>query len=178
MKKLLKITIVVALLLLVGITTVNAATPEEFLNYVTSPVTIDGKSVTLVTASQKAEIERYISENKLSDEDLSYLQGKFDEGVKILQDAKVTDIKNLPDSVQTQLENLASEASAKTNIKYTVNSNGSVTIYNKDNTVFTTTSQIVKQTGSSNYEYIYVPAIAIVAVAIVLVTRRTLKNAR
>ena len=178
MKKLLKITIVLALLLLVGATTVNAATPEEFLSYVTSPVTIDGKSVTLVTASQKAEIERYIAENKVSEEDLTYLEGKFDEGVKVLQEAKVTDIKNLPDTAQSKIENLAKEASAKTNIKYNVNSDGSVTVYNKDNTVFTTTSKIVKQTGSSNYEYIYVPAIAIVAVAIVLVTRRTLKNAR
>ncbi len=178
MKKLLKITIVLALLLLVGATTVNAATPKEFLNYVTSPVTIDGKSVTLVTASQKAEIERYISENKISDDTLNYLKGKFDEGVKVLQDAKVTDINKLTDADKAKIEKLANEASEETGIKFTVGSNGSVTVYNIDGTEFTKTSPTIKQTGSSNYEYIYVPAIAIVAVAIVLVTRRTLKNAR
>lgn len=175
MKNLLKISLVFVALLLV-VTTVNAATASEFVAYVSSAKTIAGQSVTLVTAAQKAEIERYLAKNDVSESDLDYLKGKFDEGVAVMDAAGVTDYTKLSQTDKDRLVSLANEASERTGIKINFNSNGTVSIYNLDGTLFTTTGSTIKQTGSNNYAYI--PVIAIVAVAIVLISKRGLANAK
>lgn len=175
MKNLLKISLVFVVLLLI-VTNVNAATANEFVEYVTSAKTIAGQKVTLVSAAQKTEIERYLAQNKVSPENLDYLKGKFDEGIEIMNKAGVTDYTKLDKEAKDKLITLANEASEKTGIKITVQSNGTVSIYNLDGTLFTTTGAVIKQTGSNNY--VYLPIIAIVAVAIVLISKRGLANAK
>ena len=176
MKNLLRISLVFVLLLLVA-TTVKAATPEEFLKYITTPQAINGESVVLVTPAQKVQIERYLKVNDLSGDTLDYIEEQFDKAVDVMQEAKVTDYIKLDTVYKNKIIAIADETSAVTGIGYEPKANGSVVIENLDGTPFTIPSATVKQTGSSNYAYI-IPVIAIVAVAIVIVTKRGLANAR
>ena len=178
MKSLLKISLVLVAILLIG-TSVNAATVDEFIAYITSAQTVAGESVYLVTDAQVTEIERYLSTNSVSESDLDYLQTKFDEGVAILDAAGVSSYSELTESEKASLVALADEASSQTGIDFVIGSDASVTVYNLDGTVATTTTgSIIKQTGSSNYVYAVVAVIAIVAVAIALISRRRLANAK
>ncbi len=171
MKNLLKISLVLLAVLLVA-TTVNAATVNELIKHVTTPQTINGEKVVLVNNSQKAEIERYLTKNDVSEEDMSYIIKKYDEAVEILKEEKTADYSELSNEAKNSILSIANEVSTETGIEFTVNSNGTVTVYNLDGTVFDTVSPIVKQTGSSNYAYI--PVIAIIAVAIAFGLKRGL----
>lgn len=176
MQKLLKISLVFVLLLLAVATTVNAISADDLVAYVTKAQEVAGKKVVLVSASQKVEIERYLSKNEVSESDLDYVKSKFDEAVKILNKAGTTDVKKLSSSVKDELIALVEDVSANTSIKATVNANGTITVYNLDGTKFDTVTPIIKQTGSTNYAYI--PVIAIVAVAIVFFTKKGLASAK
>ncbi len=176
MKKLLTISIV--LLLLLSITNVvKAATKEQFIDYVTKEVTLNGKQVSLFTKAQKVKLEQYLKQNDLSEDTLNYLEGKFDEGVKILKEAGVTSYKELKGAKRQELTSLVNDVSKTTKIKININSNGTVDVYNLDGTKFTTEDlDMIKKTGATNY--IYIPVIASIAVAVAVVAGKTLKYAK
>ncbi len=180
MKNLIRISLVLIALLAIA-TSVNAMTTNDFVSYVSSSKTIAGKSVVLVSASQKRQIEGYLAKNKVSESDLTYLKGQFDSAVKIMNEAKVTDYSKLSTADKEKMRNIIDTASKKTGIKYTVNSTGEIEIYNLDGTLYTKTpigsSTVIKATGSDNYIYL-IPGAAIVAVAIAVISKRRLANAK
>ncbi len=160
---------VMVVTLLIGVKTVDAVSVDEFINHVTKVQNINGNEVSFVS---KAEVERYLTVNDISEEELSYIENKFDEGVAILKSSGATSLSELSQKDKDKLEALATEASEETGIKFNINSNKSVTLYNVDGSVFAEESIKIKQTGSNNYEYLYVPAIAIVAVATIVILRK------
>ena len=173
MKNLLRISLVLVVLLLVT-TTVNAMTESEFIDHVTAYQEIAGKSVKLV---QEATVKRILKANNLSDEDLDVVAEKFDDAVKVLKKADTLNYKELTNTERDELINLANAVKERTGIGYEINSDGTVKIINTNGTTDEIDLKVAEQTGSSNYIYL-VPIIAIVAVAMVIVSKRALSNAR
>ena len=168
MKKLFYVLVMVCALLF-SMNGVKAMSEEDFIAYVTKVQNINGKQIEFMS---KAEVQRYLKMNDLSEDDLSIIKEKYDEGLELLRETGATSYKDLSEADRTKLENVAKEAGDATGVKFTVNSNKSVTLYNLDGTVFAEETPKIKQTGSSNYEYLVIPALAVVAIATTIIVRK------
>ena len=150
MKILMKSLITLVIAGVIGITGVNAMSESELQNVLTKPYVINGVTYQ-ATTSEKAQIERYLAQNNVSEEDADYIAKKVNEAVEIITKSgvKVANLSELPTNVKNQLKSLATDITANTDIKLTVNK-GSITVYNIDGTVFgEITSVLIKQTDNS-----------------------------
>ena len=150
-------------LLLVG-TNANAMTEAQLKEKLTKAYTIGGETVQ-VTASQVAELERYLKEYEISAEDADYISAKFDEALKIAQDGKAPSFSKLTAAEKEKMVAIASDVSKKTSVKLTLTEGGKLTVFEADGkTPFTVI--IDKDNGIQNTNSSY--AIVIVASAITL----------
>lgn len=175
MKKTLKIMVIAMLLILVA-TTVQAYTNDELVTYLTSSKTIAGKSVSL-SADEKGAVRKYLESNPLSDEDAEAVKNKVDAAIAIMDDAGVTDISKLSDADKDAIVSLANSAAEIAGVTVSVDTaKKTVTVKDsKGKVVFAedyTTRETLTYTGA-NYAMYIVPVVAIIAVAMVVVIKRS-----
>ncbi len=163
MKKTLKI-MIVAILLMVIATTVNAYTNDELITYLTSSKTIAGETVTL-TADEKGAVKKYLEENPLSDEDAGMVRYYAESVIAIMDAAETTDITELSDADKERVVSLVNAAADAAGVTVTVDSGKkSVTVKGEDGKTITYTG--------ANYAMYIVPVVAIIAVAAIVVIKR------
>lgn len=161
MKKI--IYVLFAAVLLFGTTAVSALTKDELKEKLTAVYEVNGVKFR-ATESQRAEIERYIEKNNLSDTDATYIATKFDEAVAIIRKGNATSLDELTQDEKEQIIKLINDVADKTNVKLTI-SKGVVTVYNLDGTVFTKVDNVVKYTDSSNILVTVASTITVVGIA-------------
>lgn len=175
MKKTLKI-MIVAILLMVIATTVNAYTNDELIAYLTSSKTVAGETVTL-TSDEKGAIRSYLEENPLSDEDAAKVKAQAEEVIAIMDAAGTTDITELSDADKSKITSLVNSAADIAGVVVNVDAGKkTVSVETKaGKTLFAedyTTRKTITYTGA-NYAMYIVPVVAIIAVAMVVVIKRS-----
>ncbi len=162
MKKVLTISVLVALVLMLACTVVKATTESELEEFILGTHKVAGKEVTL-TSSEKKQVKDYFAANELTDAQATTIKTKIDECISIMNKAGVTDVKKLSTSDKQTLLVKAQEAATVVGLKVDM-STGLVTDANGE-PVFKLPDGKLVQTGSSNIVYIILAGVAIIAIA-------------
>lgn len=182
MKKLLKISLIFAILLFCNVAVANAATNEELIAYATKNFDVNGTSVSL-KAADKVKLERYLKQNPVSEAEADQIIAKIDEGVNLLRKENVTDVSKLSYDKKEELLSIGQSAAkiAGADITFDAN-NKAISIY-KDGVLIdqaSTTSNLVQTGNETNYSYIVyiIASLAVVAIAgFVVYTKKAKANA-
>ena len=135
-----------ATLLFLGATNVNAMTESELREKIAQKVEVSDGTLSMKADDLKL-VDSYLKAYELSSEDCQYIADRIDDAVKILKKEGKVELKNLSDSAKSELKDLVAKVDAKTSVKATVK-DGKIVVYNDDNTVFAEVTDLVKQTGS------------------------------
>jgi len=182
MKKVLSIALTVMLVFALA-TTVKAATPSEDLYaYVSKTFTIAGQEVKLLKEAQLVEVDRYLTQNSITEEQYNTVKTQIDNVVAVMNKAGVTDPRDLKGEDEANVKSYVNTAATALNLKVSYDAkNDTVIVKDANGNVITELGPdaFVKlvQTGSTHYEYIAVPAVAIIAVAIVIGYKKVTANA-
>ena len=172
MKKIRNIVCLFVAMLLVGTLNVNAMSKDELKAKLTKAYTINGATFQ-ATSDQKVEIERYLSQNNVSESDADYIASKIDEAVAIIERGDATSFEKLTKAEKNEIKALLTEVSNNTSVKVTAVKNG-VKVYNLDGTVFTVvTASKVKYTDT----YMIITLAGVVSIIGIAVIARKMKKA-
>lgn len=164
MKKTLVISILFAIILMACATVVNATTSSTLADEIYSK----GKKYG-VTSADKVKIERYLSENEVSDEDANQIISKVDEAVAVMEKAGVVKYGDLTQSQRDELKTIAKEAADIIDVKLVYKS-GSVEIYDNQGKLIETVAPNngkLAYTGNDSVNVVLtVSVIAVIALAI------------
>ena len=142
MKKTLSIIILVAMLVMALAGVANAATTKTLADELYAKGQKYG-----MTSADKVKIERYLSENPVTDEQANALVAKADEAIAIMENAGTTDYNKLTSSQKEQLKTIATSAANIIDVKL-VFKKGTVEIY--DNT-----GKLIETVGQNNGKLAY-----------------------
>ena len=169
MKKILTTTILMVIILMACATFVNAATTKTLADELYAK----GKKYGMTTAD-KVKIERYLSENPVTEEQANSIVAKADEAVAVMENAGVTNYNELSTEKKNELKSIATSAANTIDVKL-VFKKGSVEIYNN-------AGKLVETVGNNNGKLAYTgnnvsvvlttSVIAIIALAITVVSKR------
>lgn len=175
MKKLLTISLVAIMLVMAFATIANAATSANLADQLFQKGAKYG-----VTNADKVKVERYLAENPVTDEQADAILAKADEAIAVMGKAGVTDYTKLTAAQKEEIKTIAKAAAELIDVKL-VFKTGTVEIYNKDGKLIETVSLNggkLAYTGNSVNTVLVVSVIAIIALAIGVVTKRKIANAR
>ena len=105
MKKTLIISILISIILMLGGSVVNATTSATLAD----DLYAKGEKYGMTTAD-KVRIERYLSENPVTDEQANQIMSKADEAVAVMENAGVTNYNKLTQDKKSELKTIAKEA--------------------------------------------------------------------
>lgn len=164
MKKTLIVSILMSIILFVGASVVSAATTETLAD----ELYVKGKKYGMTTAD-KVRIERYLSENPVTDEQANQIMSKADEAVAVMENAGVTNYNKLTQDKKSELKAIAKETADIVDAKLVFKS-GSVEIYDANGKLIETVAQNngkLAYTGNNSVNVVLtVSVIAIIALAI------------
>lgn len=164
MKKTLIVSILMSIILFVGASVVSAATTETLAD----ELYVKGKKYGITTAD-KVRIERYLSENPVTDEQANQIMSKADEAVAVMENAGVTNYNKLTQDKKSELKTIAKEAADVIDAKLVFKS-GSVEIYDANGKLIETVAQNngkLAYTGNNSVNVVLtVSVIAMIALAI------------
>ena len=164
MKKTLIVSILMSIILFVGASVVSAATTETLAD----ELYVKGKKYGMTTAD-KVRIERYLSENPVTDEQANQIMSKADEAVAVMETAGVTNYNKLTQDKKSELKTIAKETADIVGAKLVFKS-GSVEIYDANGKLIETVAQNngkLAYTGNNSVNVVLtVSVIAMIALAI------------
>ena len=164
MKKTLIVSILMSIILFVGASVVSAATTETLAD----ELYVKGKKYGMTTAD-KVRIERYLSENPVTDEQANQIMSKADEAVAVMENAGVTNYNKLTQDTKSELKAIAKETADIVDAKLVFKS-GSVEIYDANGKLIETVAQNngkLAYTGNNSVNVVLtVSVIAMIALAI------------
>lgn len=164
MKKTLIVSILMSIILFVGASVVSAATTETLAD----ELYVKGKKYGMTTAD-KVRIERYLSENPVTDEQANQIMSKADEAVAVMENAGVTNYNKLTQDKKSELKTIAKETADIVGAKLVFKS-GSVEIYDANGKIIETVAQNngkLAYTGNNSVNVVLtVSVIAMIALAI------------
>lgn len=158
----------IALMLIISLSfnlNVNAKTEDELLAYLSKTFNIAGVEVKLLD-SDIVKVERYLSENDITAENVDKIIGKIDQVVAIMNAEGVSDPLKLNDAKRKEVLNLASEAATYAGASLTYDYTSKVVSIYKDGKLVDTASikpYKLAQTGSSNTVYYLISGICLLA---------------
>ena len=169
MKKLLVISLLCVMLLIVLATGVKAATTETLADELYAKGAKYG-----LTSADKVRIERYLSENPVTNEEADKILAKADEAVAVMEAAKETNYAKLTTAKKDELKAIATEA-AKIIDATLVFKVDSVEVYKNGKLIETVTETNGKlaYTGNNITNILVVSVLAIIALATTVVAKRT-----
>lgn len=173
MKKSLSIALLIVMLVMAFATVVNAATSADLADKLYEKGSAYG-----LTKADKVKIERYLSENPVSDETANSILAKADEVIAIMDEAGVKNYSKLTADQKSKVKSIATEAADLVDIQL-VFKKGSVELL-KDGKVIETITQNngkLAYTGNNVNVVLVVSLIAIIALAITVVAKKTFANA-
>lgn len=172
--KALIISLLFVMLVMAFATVVNAATSAELSNLLYAKGEKYG-----MTSAEKVKIERYLSEYPVTDAQADAILAKADEAVAVMERAGVTSYDKLTKEQKEELKAIAKSAAEIIDVQL-VFKTSSVEIYKDGKLIETVTENNGKlaYTGNSINVVLVVSIIAIIALAITVVAKRTKVNAR
>lgn len=181
MKKVLRILLVFALILVCYTTVAKAATTDELIAYASKTFTIAGKQVKL-TDGDLIKVKRYIKENPVTESEADRIIAKADQIISIMNAEGVSNPTKLSKSKKDEVLKIAQEAAEITGATLTYDStNKSITVY-KNGKKFESISlgnYKLVQTGSDNTAYVVLGAtgvVAVIAIATITIYRKKRAN--
>lgn len=175
MKKFLTISLLFVMLLMAFATVVNAATSATLADDLYAKGAKYG-----MTSADKVKIERYLSENPVTDAEANAVLAKADEAVAVMENAGVTSYDKLTTAQKDELKSIAKSAAEIVNVKL-VFKKGSVEIYDQSGKLIetvTVNNGKLAYTGNNVNSVLVVSIIAIIALAITVVAKKTFANAK
>ena len=173
MKKSLLISILTAVIVMACATLVNAATTATLADELYAK----GKKYGM-TSADKVKVERYLSENTVTDEQANAIVAKADEAIAVMEAAGTTDYSKLTDAQKDQVKSIANSAADIIDVKLVFKKN-TVEIYNN-------AGKLIETIGNNNGKLAYgnnsvnvvltVSVIAMIALAITVATKRILNE--
>ena len=164
MKKSLLISILTAVIVMACATFANAATTATLADELYSKGSKYG-----MTSADKVKIERYLSENTVTDEQANQIMSKADEAVAVMENAGVTNYNKLTQDKKSELKTIAKETADIVGAKLVFKS-GSVEIYDANGKLIETVAQNngkLAYTGNNSVNVVLtVSVIAMIALAI------------
>lgn len=169
MKKSLVISILTAIIVMACATLVNATTTATLADELYAK----GKKYGM-TSADKVKVERYLSENTVTDEQANAIVAKADEAIAIMEAAGTTDYSKLTDAQKDQVKSIANSAADIIDVKLVFKKN-TVEIYNNAGKLIETIGQNngkLAYTGNNVNVVLTTSVIAIIALAITVATKR------
>ena len=172
MKKSLVISILMAVILMTCATLSSAATTSTLA----SELYAKGQKYGM-TSADKVKIERYLSEHPVTQEQANAVIAKADEAVAIMEAAGTTDYKTLTDAQKEQIKSIANSAASILDVKIVFQS-GKVEIYDNTGKLIQTMGESGKlaYTGNDVNVVLTISAIAVSALAVAIMTKRTVNE--
>ena len=170
MKKSLLISILTAVIVMACATLVNATTTATLAEELYAK----GKKYGM-TSADKVKVERYLSENTVTDEQANAIVAKADEAIAIMEAAGTTDYSKLTDAQKDQVKSIANSAADIIDVKLVFKKN-TVEIYNNAGKLIETIGNNngkLAYTGNNVNVVLTTSVIAVIALAITVVTKRT-----
>ena len=170
MKKSLLISILTAVIVMACATLVNAATTATLADELYAK----GKKYGM-TSADKVKVERYLSENTVTDEQANAIVAKADEAIAVMEKAGVTNYDKLTKAQKNEVKSIATEAAKVVDLKLVFNKK-SVAIYNNDGklveTVSNTNGKLAYTGNVVNVVVLATTVVALVAVSAVVARKR------
>ena len=169
MKKSLLISILTAIIVMACATFANAATTATLADELYSKGSKYG-----MTSADKVKIERYLSENTVTDEQANAIVAKADEAIAVMEAAGTTDYSKLTDAQKDKLKSIANSAASIIDVKLVFKKN-TVEIYDNAGKLIETIGQNngkLAYTGNNVNVVLTTSVIAIIALAITVATKR------
>lgn len=169
MKKFLTISILVAMLVMAFAGIVNATTTSTLADELYAKGEKYG-----ITTADKVKIERYLSENPVTEDQANQIMAKANEAVAVMEEAGITNYDKLTTAQKDKLKSIATSAADIIDVKL-VFKKGSVEIY--DNT-----GKLIETIGENNGKLAYTgnnvsvvlttSVVAVIALAITVISKR------
>lgn len=105
MKKLLTISILTAIIILSAVTGVNATTGATLADELYAKLSKYG-----MTSADKVKVNRYVADNKVTEDQANSVMAKANEAVKVMENAGVTNYAKLTDAQKEEVKSIAKEA--------------------------------------------------------------------
>ena len=169
MKKSLLISILTAVIVMACATLVNAATTATLADELYAK----GKKYGM-TSADKVKVERYLSENTVTDEQANAIVAKADEAIAVMEAAGTTDCSKLTDAQKDQVKSIANSAADIIDVKLVFKKN-TVEIYNNAGKLIETIGNNngkLAYTGNNVNVVLTTSVIAVIALAITVATKR------
>ena len=173
MKKSLLISILTAVIVMACATLVNAATTATLADELYAK----GKKYGM-TSADKVKVERYLSENTVTDEQANAIVAKADEAIAVMEAAGTTDYSKLTDAQKDQIKSVANSAADIIDVKLVFKKN-TVEIYNNAGKLIETIGNNngkLAYTGNNVNVVLTTSVIAVIALAITVATKRILNE--
>jgi lipoprotein len=173
MKKSLLISILTAVIVMACATLVNAATTATLADELYAK----GKKYGM-TSADKVKVERYLSENTVTDEQANAIVAKADEAIAVMEAAGTTDYSKLTDAQKDQIKSIANSAADIIDVKLVFKKN-TVEIYNNAGKLIETIGNNngkLAYTGNNVNVVLTTSVIAVIALAITVATKRILNE--
>lgn len=173
MKKTLAVAVLFVMLVALLVTGVNAVSTSELVERLYEMGQPYG-----ITSADKVKLERFLSENPVSEADADAILAKAEQAVAIMKEAGVTDVKQLTTEQKNQIKSLANEAASILGVTLVFKA-GNVEVY-KDGTLVETLSYSndkLAYTGNTVNMVLVVSSVAVIAlVATYVVARKRLST--
>ena len=173
MKKSLLISILTAVIVMACATLVNAATTATLADELYAKAKKYG-----MTSADKVKVERYLSENTVTDEQANAIVAKADEAIAVMEAAGTTDYSKLTDAQKDQVKSIANSAADIIDVKLVFKKN-TVEIYNNAGKLIETIGNNngkLAYTGNNVNVVLTTSVIAVIALAITVATKRILNE--
>lgn len=173
MKKTLAVAVLFVMLVALLVTGVNAVSTSELVERLYEMGQPYG-----ITSADKVKLERFLSENPVSEADADAILAKAEQAVAIMKEAGVTDVKQLTTEQKNQIKSLANEAASILGVTLVFKA-GNVEVY-KDGKLVETLSYSndkLAYTGNTVNMVLVVSSVAVIAlVATYVVARKRLST--
>ena len=175
MKKVLKIVFFVLLLIVVNMSSVKAVTSSQLADKLYSMGASYG-----ITASQRVQMERYLSDNPVTEEEANSIVEKANEAIQIMDQAGIKDVTKLTSADKSKITQLAKEAASIVGVTLQFGSD-SVSIYKDgkliDQITSSTASGKLAYTGNNIYKILVVSSVVAVALIAIIYIKEKKANA-
>ena len=170
MKKIISIVAIFAILMVGAMSAVNAASSSTLADQLYAIGSKYG-----MTAADKVKMERYLSENALSNSDCDDILAKAKEADEIMQENGTTDYKSLPADVKAQLKSLANQAASIAGVTLDFKSDR-IDVYKDGKWINSFGSSNLVPTGAQDNTALVVSSVAVIALAATAITVATKKR--
>ena len=172
--KLLLITLVFVMLTTIFGVVAQATTNDNLADEVYAKASKYG-----MTSADKVKIERYLTENPVTEDQANQLMSKLNEAITVMENAGETNYSKLPSATQEQLKNIANSAASIIDVTLVFKPQyNAVEIYKNGKLIETITENNGKlsYTGNNMSVVLGVSVIAIIALATVVVVKRKIAD--